>query len=101
MNCRRQSLIKDLKIIRRILEPLGLSLANARPVPKAHSHLVLPGPFEAIFSQLPALEEEDFSRAPTHGSPLGGEKEGKAPFLKLRSLSRLGGRRPSKKSQAR
>lgn len=56
--------IEDPKVIRRILEHLGLRLANARPVPKAHSPPGEPVPFEDSFSQLPALEEDDFSRLP-------------------------------------
>lgn len=58
------TLTEDPKIIREILEHLGLWLANARPVPKAHSPPVQPVPFEAFFSQLPALEEDDFSQLP-------------------------------------
>jgi len=56
--------IEDPKVIRRILEHLGLWLANARPVPKAHSPPLQPVPFEAFFSQMPALEEEDLSQLP-------------------------------------
>jgi len=56
------------KVIRRILEHLGLWLSNARPAPRAHSPPVQPAPFEDFFSQLPALEEEDFSQVPPPGS---------------------------------
>jgi hypothetical protein len=52
------------KIIRRILEHLGLWLANVRPVPKAHSPPGESVPLEAFISQLPALEEDDFSQLP-------------------------------------
>lgn len=55
---------EDPRIIRRILEYLGPWLANVRPVPRAQSPPVQPAPFEAFFSQLPALEEDDFSQVP-------------------------------------
>ena len=51
-------------VIRRILEHLGLRLANARSEPRAHSPPVHPVPSDAFFSQLPAWEEDDFSQAP-------------------------------------
>ena len=56
--------IEDPKVIRRILEHLGLWLANVRPVPRAHSPPVELVPFEDFFSQVPALEEDDFSQVP-------------------------------------
>jgi hypothetical protein len=56
--------IEDPKVIRRILKHLGLWLANARPIPKAHSPPVQPFSSDAFFSQLPAVEEDDFSLAP-------------------------------------
>ena len=52
------SFIEDGETIRKILEHLGLWLANARPIPKAHS------PPDPCFSQLPARYEEDFSQIP-------------------------------------
>jgi uncharacterized protein YbaR (Trm112 family) len=56
--------IEDPEVTRRILEPLGLWLANVRPVPRAHSPPDEFVPFDDSFSQLPALEEEDFSQLP-------------------------------------
>ena len=68
------SFIDDPAVIRRILEHLGLclpvrartqtGLANARPIPKAHSPPVPHTPSDPSFSQLPACEEEDFSQIP-------------------------------------
>jgi hypothetical protein len=49
-----RSSIEDPKVIRRIMEYLGLWLANVRPVPKAHSPPLQPVPFEALISQMPA-----------------------------------------------
>ena len=43
---------------------LGLWLANARPIPKAHSPPVPHTPSDPSFSQLPACEEEEFSQIP-------------------------------------
>jgi hypothetical protein len=56
--------IEAPKVIRRILEHLGLWGANARSEPRAHSPPVRPFSSEAFFSQLPAFEEEDFSQIP-------------------------------------
>ena len=56
--------IENPTVIRRILEHLGLWLANARSEPRAHSPPVQPFSSDAFFSQLPAFEEDDFSRAP-------------------------------------
>jgi hypothetical protein len=56
--------IENPTVIRRILEHLGLWLANARSEPRAHSPPVHPFPSDALFSQLPALEEDDCSQAP-------------------------------------
>ena len=58
------SFIEESVVIRRILEHLGLWLANARPMPKAHSPPVASTPSDPCFSQLPAREEEDFSQIP-------------------------------------
>jgi hypothetical protein len=62
------AVIVDPEVIRRILEHLGLWLANARPIPRAHSPPGLrPLPEDSCqdsFSQLPAREEEDYSQAP-------------------------------------
>jgi len=58
------SFIQDPLVIRRILEHLGLWLANARPIPKAHSPPVPNSPPDGFFSQLPAVEEEDYSQIP-------------------------------------
>ena len=58
------SFIEDPVVIRRILEHLGLWLANARPIPKAHSPPVPTASPDPCFSQLPAYEEEDFSQLP-------------------------------------
>jgi hypothetical protein len=54
------------KIIRRILEHIGLWLANARPIPKVHSPPVHLSSSEAFFSELPAFGGKDFSQIP-HG----------------------------------
>ena len=40
---------------------LGLALAKARSEPRAHSPSVHSVPSDALFSRLPAFEEEDFS----------------------------------------
>ena len=50
--------------IRSFLEHLGLWLANARPIPKAHSPPVPNSPSDGSFSQLPAVEEQDYSQIP-------------------------------------
>jgi len=55
------TLTEGPKIIRRILEYLGLWFANARAEPRVHSPPVHPFSSEPFFSQLPAFEEEDFS----------------------------------------
>ena len=55
---------EDPTDLRRVLKHLGLWLANARPIPRAHSPPDEFVPFEDSFSQLPALEEEDFSQLP-------------------------------------
>ena len=54
--------IENPTVIRRILEHLGLWLANARSEPRAHSPPVHLVPADAFFSQLPAFGEEDFSQ---------------------------------------
>ena len=56
--------IENPTVIRRIPEHLGLWLANASSEPRAHSPPVHPFPSDALFSQLPALEEDDCSQAP-------------------------------------
>ena len=56
--------IENPDAIRRILEHLGLWLANARPTPRAHSPPGLPPLREDSTSQLPAAEEEDYSQLP-------------------------------------
>jgi len=53
------SFINDPVVIRKILEHLGLWLANARPVPRAHWPPGLCPLHEDSYSQLPAREEED------------------------------------------
>ena len=58
------SFITDPLVVRRILEHLGLWLANARPIPRAQSPPLYNAPSDAFFSQLPAREEEDFSLIP-------------------------------------
>jgi hypothetical protein len=62
------ALIDNIEVIRRILEHLGLWLANARPTPRAHSPPGLrPLPedsYQDSCSQLPAAEEEDYSHVP-------------------------------------
>jgi hypothetical protein len=58
------SFIEEPGVIRRILEHLGLWLANARPIPKAHSPPLAHLPSDPCFSQLPPREEEDFSQLP-------------------------------------
>lgn len=55
---RANTSIEDPKAIRRILENLGLWLANVRPIPRAHSPPDEPVPFEAFFSQLPPAHWE-------------------------------------------
>ena len=52
------SFITDPAVVRRILEHLGLWLANARPVPRAHSP---PDPF---FSQMPPSYKNEFNQLP-------------------------------------
>jgi hypothetical protein len=62
------AVIDNIRVIRRILEHLGLWLANRRPEPKAHSPPELRSLHEdSCYSQLPTLEEEDTSqlRLPT------------------------------------
>lgn len=56
--------IENPTVIRRILEHLGLWLANARAEPRAHSPPVHSSSSDAFFSQLPASEEDDFSQLP-------------------------------------
>ena len=58
------AVIDNIQVIRRILEHLGLWLANARPTPRAHSPPGLPPLTEDSYSQLPAREEEDYSQVP-------------------------------------
>jgi hypothetical protein len=58
------SFIEEPGVIRRILEHLGLWLANARPIPKAHSPPLAHLPSDPCFSQLPPREEEDFFQHP-------------------------------------
>jgi len=58
------AVIDNIEVIRRILEHLGLWLANARPTPRAHSPPGLPPLREDSTSQLPAAEEEDYSQLP-------------------------------------
>ena len=58
------SFIEGPVVIRRILEHLGLWLANARPIPKAHSPPLAHLPSDPCFSQLPARQEEVFSQLP-------------------------------------
>ena len=50
--------IEDPKVIRRILEHLGLWLANVRPIPRAHSPADESVPFEDFFSQVPPTHWE-------------------------------------------
>jgi len=59
------SFITDPLVVRRILEHLGLWLANARPVPRAHSP---PGPLgqpDSSISQLPPSRENEFIQLPS------------------------------------
>jgi len=56
--------IENPQVIRRILEHLGLWLANARPTPRAHSPPGRQPLTEGSYSQLPARVEEDYSQAP-------------------------------------
>jgi len=58
------SFIENPDAIRRILEHLGIWLANARPTPKAHSPPGLRPLHEDFSPQLPALDEEDYSQLP-------------------------------------
>ena len=68
------AVIDNIKVIRRILEHLGLclpvrartqtGLANARPTPRAHSPPELPPLREDSYSQIPAAEEEHYSQLP-------------------------------------
>ncbi len=58
------SFINDPLVIRRILEHLGLWLANARPVPRAHSPPAPQGPSDVYFSQLPDSYEDEFNQLP-------------------------------------
>ncbi len=59
------SFINDPMLVRKILEHLGLWLANARPVPRAHSPPpAFPGPPDPSFSQLPQAYENEFSQLP-------------------------------------
>jgi len=60
--------IEDPAVIRRILEHLGLWLANTRPIPRAQSRPGLPAlpvdSYQDATSQLPVREEEDYSQVP-------------------------------------
>ena len=56
--------IENPEVIRRILEHLGLWLANARPTPRAHSPPGLRPLHEDSYSQLPATQEEHYSQLP-------------------------------------
>jgi len=57
--------ITDPAVVRKILEHLGLWLANARPVPSAHSPPpVAEGRPDPSFCQLPPAYEDDFSQLP-------------------------------------
>ena len=58
------AVIDNIEVIRRILEHLGLWLANARPIPRAHSPPGLRPLPEDSYSQLPAAEEEDYAQLP-------------------------------------
>jgi hypothetical protein len=58
------SFINDPLVIRRILEHLGLWLANARPVPRAHSPPSPLGQPDSSFSQLPPSYENEFNQLP-------------------------------------
>lgn len=62
------AVIENPEVIRRILQHLGLWLANARPTPRAHSPpglRPLPGnPCRDSYSQLLTRQEEDNSQAP-------------------------------------
>jgi hypothetical protein len=58
------AVIDNAEVIRRILEHLGLWLANVRPTPRAHSPPGRRPLTEDSYSQLPAREEEDYSQAP-------------------------------------
>jgi len=58
------SFITDPLVVRRILEHLGLWLANARPVPRAHSPPVSHALSDASFSQLPVFYEDEFNQLP-------------------------------------
>ena len=58
------SFIEGGETIRRILEHMGLWLANARPTRRAHSPPGLRPLHENSYSQLPAAEEEDSSQLP-------------------------------------
>ena len=58
------SFIQVPVVIRRILEQLGLWLANARPIPKALSPPVPNAPSDGLFSRLPTVQEEDYSQIP-------------------------------------
>ena len=56
------AVIDNIEVIRRILEHLGLWLANRRPQPKAHSPPAA-SCIDDSFSQLPA-SQEDFCQLP-------------------------------------
>ncbi len=58
------AVIDNIEAIRRILEHLGLWLANARPTPRAHSPPGLRPLPEDSYSQPPAREEDDYSQVP-------------------------------------
>ena len=58
------AVIDNAEVIRRILERLGLWLANARPTPRAHSPPGIRPLTEDSYSQLPAREEQDSSQVP-------------------------------------
>jgi hypothetical protein len=52
------------RLIRKILVHPGLWLANARPIPRAHSPRVLDGPPDPSFSQIPPSYENEFNQPP-------------------------------------
>jgi hypothetical protein len=58
------AVIGNIQVIRRILEHLGLWLANARPTPRVHSPPGLRTLHEDPYSQFPALDEENYSQLP-------------------------------------
>jgi hypothetical protein len=59
------AVINDPAVIRKILEHLGLRLANARPVPRAHSPPAGPrDPSDPSFSHLPSPYENEINQLP-------------------------------------